>query len=269
MRCARLLASCALLCSRGAAARADGIELALRGGSGSCDYRVTLEGDLLSAGLTLRLEAGFEASWRALSAEDDGSIPVVLTLGEGGGSYVSEGRVTELAWSYDGARCLLRYGPDSIVRETVIPLDPAAQAPSMDALAAYLAMAWWVPRPAHEVAEGDSWLRDVEAEPGLTGPALVDRRVLARVERVAEVDGRQVVFLEAEIETRLRDDHPTLSGSAVVEARVALDAETGELLAAKLVETGEAVPRDGSPPLRTEGLVARIALADGPEIPLD
>ncbi len=247
----------------------DGATLRLGEQTGPLRYTVSIEGPLLQGGETVRLRARFAADYRAFAADREGLVPVLVVLGEGEGSYQIGEREAPLVWTYRDRPALLLLSRDSVIHEAPIPLPPAGPAPSMDPLAAYLAAAWWVPLPEGTLHEGDSFMRDIEGELGLTGEALTDRRVVAQVERIGREGGRRVAVLAAEVEETLRDDHPQFRGRALLSIHVAFDADTGVLLAARIIENGETAPRDGNgPPVRTQNLDTRVQLDGGPEFEL-
>lgn len=232
-------------------------------------YRVEIAADQRVGDAPQRLEASYVATVRALGADQEGCFAVHIAFGEGDG-YVTTGEArTRLEWSYEGASYLPVYGPDSVVREILDPLRPAGPAPTMDPLASYLGQAWWIALPQDRVSEGDAFLREVESEPGPTGEALVRRTVSGALNRVEEVEGRRVAFLWAEIDEVLLDEHPALSGSAQLEMDVALDLNTGALLAAVIREMSEVTVKTGPSAglkVETTGLRCRVSLIDGPEV---
>jgi hypothetical protein len=135
-------------------------------------------------------------------------------------------------------------------------------------LAAYAATLWAIPYPAEAVAPGESFLIDVRDEPSLAGPVLVHRRVVGELVSVEPLAGRQVAVLSAQIEQTLAPDHPALTGEALIEVRVAVDALTGVVLGVDLVETSETATRENpdTPVVVMDPLRCRIRLEGGPEL---
>lgn len=239
--------------------------------TGPLRYEVTVDGAISQGETTATVHARFAAECRTFSADPDGVVPLLLTLGAGEGSCETATTKAPLRWGYEGRSVLLLMSRDSLIHEVPVALPQPCEPPSMDPFASYLAAAWWIPLPAGPLEVGASFLRDVEGEPGLTGEALVDRRVVGQVERVETIDGRTVVFVTAEVEERMRDDHPRYTGKGLCSMRVARDGLTGELLGARIVESSEVTARTGEGagmPVRTEGLEARVRLVDGPELTL-
>lgn len=221
-------------------------------------------GDL--AGTTL--EAAYSFVYRTFTASDRGELPALIVYEQcTATATTAEGR-SHLPWGLEGEDVLAVLGPDSLLREVPVPLPGPGASSGADALAAYAATLWAIPYPAEAVAPGESFLIDVRDEPSLAGPVLVHRRVVGELVSVEPLAGRQVAVLSAQIEQTLAPDHPALTGEALIEVRVAVDALTGVVLGVDLVETSETATRENpdTPVVVMDPLRCRIRLEGGPEL---
>lgn len=247
------------------------VRLAIGGETGPLGYEVTVSAAQRVNGTSRLLEARYEVEYEALEQLTDATIPVSLRFGAGDGTLTQGGEVRPLAWSYEGREAVLFMRPCSVAAEVSKPLARSRRGLWMDPLASYFARAWAIRLPEEPVEVGQPFVFDVEDEPSLTGELLVSRRIIGQVERIEEVEGMEVAFLSAEVEEQIRDDHPDLAGSGLLNVSVALDVSRGVLLGATILEHGQVTVKRGRSAgvtVRTDQLECRVRLKDGPPLRL-
>jgi len=252
-----------------AAAFADTYLLRLGNGLDPIRYEVQIEAKQHVGPDEQTIKASYEFTHQALKIADDGRIPTLVTFGPGEGTLEHQAGTVTLSWSYEGAQALLMYRPNSRLTQALTALKDPAQGASMDPLAGYALAAWSIPLLEGSVEPGASVMNDLADEPSVTGTVLMHRRVITTFDEVRDVAGARAAFLSAVSEQKLADDHPTLSGSSVVEIKSALDIDTGWVLAADAVESGEVTVKTGPAAgtvVTTDELKCRIRIVDGPEV---
>jgi len=252
-----------------AAAVADTYLLRLGNGLDPIKYRVEIEAKQHVGADEQTIKASYEFTHQALKIADDGRIPTLLTFGPGQATLEHQAGTVTLSWSYEGAQALLMYRPNSRLTQALTALKDPAEGASMDPLAGYAIVAWSIPLLEGSVEPGASVMTDLTDEPAITGKVLMHRRVITTFDEVKEVDGVRAAFMTAVSEQKLADDHPTLSGSSLVELQAALDLGTGRILAVDAVESGELTVKSGPAAgtvVTTDELKCRIRIVDGPEV---